>query len=52
MFRFDFFNEGILKNPGRKLIKIGYIKETPKLANVSNVKYFCAFWYTAQKHDK
>ena len=46
------FNEIILKIPGNKLIRNGYIKEIPKLINVFSIRYFCVFWNTAPKEDK
>ena len=46
------FNEIILKIPGNKLMKKGYIKEKPKLISVFSIRYICVFWNTAPKEDK
>ena len=46
------FNEIILKNPGNKLIKKGYIKDNPKLIKIFSIRYIWVFWNTAPKEDK
>ena len=47
-----FFNEGILKIPGIKLIAKGVIKDSKKLDNTSVNRCICVFLYTTQKQDK
>ena len=46
------FNEGILKNPGTKFIKNGYIKDKAKLIDESLIRCDWVLGYIQQKQAK
>ena len=46
------FNEDNLTIAGNKFKQNGYIKDNPKLINISFIKWIWVFLYTKQKNDK